>query len=127
MWNLTTVEPVGRMSSQKSIFLTEEGDAWFRRNRLSDPKPAPDSVVSAMNEFGLKPNKLLEIGCSDGWRLDIMHSRFGIECFGVDPSRQAIEIGKPTLEALERIDELKKLADVKHDAMMQSWRSDAGG
>jgi ubiquinone/menaquinone biosynthesis C-methylase UbiE len=83
---------------QKSVFLDEEGDAWFKRNqgalskRLSDGE---DSIVSAIAKtLSIIPNesgRLLEVGCGGGERLSWLTENYRIECYGVDPSSEAVD------------------------------------
>jgi ubiquinone/menaquinone biosynthesis C-methylase UbiE len=82
--------------SQKDVFLSGEGDAWFDRN----PKEMDcdsDPVIKAIQEFGIVPRKVLEIGCASGLRLACLRSKFACECHGVDPSTKAVQReGTPT-------------------------------
>ena len=57
------------MTKQSDVFLLSEGDAWYERNHAVLKEMDKDPVVCALNGSGIKPNRLLEIGCSDGWRL----------------------------------------------------------
>lgn len=79
--------------TQKNVFLAEEGDAWYGRNRealASKTDAAQDPVQQALLQAGLRPRNLLEIGCSDGWRLRQIGQRFGCACSGVEPSAAAV-------------------------------------
>ncbi len=79
---------------QADVFLNSEGDAWFARNR--DKLGERDPVWNAVIATGIRPKRVLEVGCSNGWRLAKLRDRFGCEVFGVEPSLQA------ALEAAER-------------------------
>lgn len=72
---------------QADIFLDSEGDAWLARNRnklgLHDP------VAQMMKAIDLKPERVLEVGCANGWRLAALRDKYGCEIMGVEPSRQA--------------------------------------
>ncbi len=72
---------------QKEIFMQGEGDNWYDRNRnylgLHDP------VGDVIDELHLNPDYVLEIGCSDGWRLDKLRDKFGCGILGVEPSMKA--------------------------------------
>lgn len=72
---------------QADIFLQGEGDAYLERNR--DKLGASDPVAEAIEHLGIKPQRVLEIGCLDGWRLAALRDRYGCEIYGVEPSRQA--------------------------------------
>lgn len=78
---------------QADIFMETEGDAWLQRN---PHHPDRDPVCEAINHVGIKPESVIEIGCSTGWRLKALRDRFGCSVAGVDPSEQA---GK---EAIQR-------------------------
>lgn len=75
---------------QKDIFKKSEGDAWFERN--AGHTKEVDKVTS--KAIALKPKSVLEIGCSDGWRLSMIKNATGAKCMGIDPSSKAIEHGK---------------------------------
>lgn len=76
---------------QKDIFLRSEGDAYFRR-AAGHPVPRDsDPLVKELGALGLPSgSKVLEIGCGDGERLQWLAERLGFECFGLDPSGQAV-------------------------------------
>jgi ubiquinone/menaquinone biosynthesis C-methylase UbiE len=81
--------------TQKDIFLQSEGDAWFERNEHSlacDVLAEP--VLKPLMALGVKPKRLLEIGCSSGSRLAVIAKVLGSECHGLDPSAKAIEHGQ---------------------------------
>jgi SAM-dependent methyltransferase len=72
---------------QKDIFLQSEGDAWFARNcdRLGEHDPVSEIIEAA----GIKPKRVLEIGCANGWRLSRLRGKYGCEVAGVEPSIEA--------------------------------------
>jgi ubiquinone/menaquinone biosynthesis C-methylase UbiE len=82
---------------QKEIFMQAEGDAWFARNRhgLETRKlPEDDYLLCALLEvcgsgLGLK---VLEIGCGDGARLAWLKNHLKADCYGVEPSAQAVAV-----------------------------------
>lgn len=83
--------------NQKDTFLAGEGDAWFQRNceKTAKADAASDMILSAIKYAELPPvSRVLEIGCADGSRLEILKNNFaGAECFGVDPSEKAVKAG----------------------------------
>lgn len=86
---------------QKDIFLESEGDAWFQRNRQAIAAGAGarnDSILECLSKIknsSLSPVKveLLEVGCSDGWRLEWIQNNWGVACSGIDPSSKAVQSG----------------------------------
>lgn len=80
---------------QDKIFFTKEGDNWFKRNAYALNEEAhSDAALSLIELYGLKPKKVLEIGASNGWRLEEIRSRYNAKCFGVEPSKEAVRDGK---------------------------------
>ncbi len=81
---------------QKEIFLQSEGDAWFNRNqhvvagrKLPDDDPVLREVLDllSVNTIGLK---VLEVGCGDGTRLAWLKGNLHADCYGIEPSAQAV-------------------------------------
>lgn len=83
---------------QGAIFLASEGDRWFSRNAdaLADPALPLHDVPLRMLELATsyRPRRVLEIGCSTGWRLAALRDRYDCAVTGVEPSTSAIEEGK---------------------------------
>jgi len=83
--------------NQKKIFLASEGNAYFQRNinKLTD-KDDNDIVLKALKVVELScPLRVLEIGCSDGSRLNLLKQIFSnAEYYGLDPSEDAVRAGK---------------------------------
>ncbi|SDJ32982.1 Methyltransferase domain-containing protein [Pedobacter sp. ok626] len=82
---------------QKEAFLAYEANAWFERNKvvIDNYHPEKDRVISLITEYGLKPEKVLEIGCSAGYRLNGLKEKIsGTQVFGLEPSTEAIEYGR---------------------------------
>lgn len=84
-------------NNQKESFLSYEADAWFDRNfnAIKTYDYNKDRVITLIREYNLKPESVLEIGCSAGYRLNAIRSLFN-DCsvFGIEPSEKAIEFGK---------------------------------
>jgi len=82
---------------QKEIFLQSEGDAWFTRNQqglASRKLPNDDALLREIIDF-LPVNteggvKVLEVGCGDGTRLAWLKNNLNADCYGVEPSAQAV-------------------------------------
>lgn len=72
------------MVKQSDIFLEGEGEAWFARNQ--DKLPVKnDPVIESIEDSKIAPNAVLEIGCSNGWRVKVMRDKWGCEAYGIDP------------------------------------------
>ena len=78
-------------SKQKEKFSSSEGDEWFNRNIESSTES--DKIVQLFKSIELFPKRVLEIGCSNGNSLNLMKDIFGSECWGMDPSSEAIKNG----------------------------------
>jgi ubiquinone/menaquinone biosynthesis C-methylase UbiE len=84
---------------QKDVFLESEGNAWFRRNAnavgtrtLPDGDPLLVEILRlSLPETG---TKILEIGCGEGTRLRWLKEHGGFDCYGVEPSAEAVEAAK---------------------------------
>lgn len=81
---------------QKDIFLKGEGDQYYKRNKDKLGKLGKecenDPIINILQSCRIKPNCILEIGCSDGWRLNALKKIYNdnVACFGIDPSEMAI-------------------------------------
>lgn len=87
---------------QKSVFMKEEADAWYERNKLciNQKSLSNDPIFTALQNIGYQPKRILEIGCANGWRLAQLANHYGATCYGVDPSQTAIEDGTLSYPAL---------------------------
>lgn len=84
---------------QKNIFLESEGNAWFERNaKLVSLHKLPESDPLLAEILDLpaleKGTKILEVGCGEGGRLSWLRENCGFDCYGVEPSAQAVEVAK---------------------------------
>ena len=61
------------MESQKSAFLNYEANSWFDINKgaLVNYKTENDEIISLLKFYKKKPNNILEIECSAGYRLTV--------------------------------------------------------
>jgi len=83
--------------NQRDVFLTGEGNAWFQRNKNNLAEiDDTDIVAKAIKFVELScPLRILEIGCSNGSRLELLKQIFtDAEYYGLDPSEDAIRMGK---------------------------------
>jgi ubiquinone/menaquinone biosynthesis C-methylase UbiE len=84
-----------QIMKQKEIFLQSEGDEWFARNqgRVAARKlPDDDPILRKVLELPAVGGRLkvLEIGCGDGTRLAWLKANRDADCYGIDPSGQAV-------------------------------------
>ena len=61
-----------------------------------------DPVAQLVGEGGLitKHSKVLEIGCSNGWRLRTLKDKYGCQVYGVEPSKDAIVEAKTKFDLI---------------------------
>ena len=69
---------------QKDIFLDGESEAWYARNQ-NQLTEENDPVIEAIEGARIKPGTLLEVGCSNGWRVKAMEKKWGCKAYGIDP------------------------------------------
>jgi SAM-dependent methyltransferase len=88
-------------SSQRDIFLASEADVWFERNRgaCAPNVPHPTSWIHRVPEIATcldqsSPPRLLEIGASDGAQLRAVTTMCEVECYGIEPSKLAVNAAK---------------------------------
>ena len=88
--------------SQKKVFLSGEGNQWYERNKSAlSTATAEDPVLQALNHCMMAPERVLEIGCADGWRLAEIERHYGCQSYGIDPSEQAITTGQAEHSTLQ--------------------------
>ncbi len=90
-------------NKQKHIFSSSEGDQWFDRNSHLDydNRCDHDPILIELTRLNVPINNCLEIGCSDGWRLNAIHRKYGSNCYGIDPSKKAIDRGNEKYKNLD--------------------------
>ena len=84
--------------SQESKWLDKEGDSWFDRSKNNLEKIERfdwcDYLIGMLDDKS-NLNSFLELGCSNGWRLEKLRQTFPeADLVGVDASSKAIESGK---------------------------------
>ncbi len=80
--------------SQKDIVYNLEGDAIFKRLKDKLGKNNYDERLNNIIETsGIYPKSILEIGSGNGWRLDYLRKKYDAECYGIEPSPEAIMEG----------------------------------
>lgn len=90
-------------ANQTSMFLQSEGDAWFERNKqVLESRPGHfecDLITSELAPFRDDIHDILEIGCGDGSKTELLASFFGARAAGIDPSAKAIDHGRQRMQA----------------------------
>ena len=110
--------------AQKQAFLGREGDAWFWRNRAKLAQVTQDPVEATLSTIPLQPRAFLEIGCSNGWRVNRLAQAFRAPGYGIDPSEQAIAEGKslyPDLTLLKGTAEKLPFPDATFDIVIYGF------
>ncbi len=72
------------MGRQSDIFLKSEGEAWYNRNHAKIDMEN-DPILGAIEEAGIKPRSVFEVGCSRGYRLAILRDKYECHAIGTDP------------------------------------------
>lgn len=83
------------MATQKEIFEAGEGNQWFYRNKKSSLFLAENDgkIIDLIQSLEVSFQKVLEIGCSNGHLIEKIRRNFDVDCYGIDPSSEAIEDG----------------------------------
>ncbi len=91
-------------TKQKQIFRNSEGNQWYQRNKSKLESAVcdegNDQVLASVKALRLQPHSILEIGCSNGWRLENLRQLYNAKCYGIDPSAIAIQEGKTLFKKL---------------------------
>lgn len=86
-------------ATQRRVFVRGEGDAYYRRHRHGlwgeGAASGVDPPLRVLRQLRLSPGAVLEIGCSDGWRVGALAQHPGVDlAAGVDPSSAALCAGR---------------------------------
>jgi SAM-dependent methyltransferase len=89
---------VSKTAEQDSVFLGGEGDAWYRRNAETLAVRRNDAMLTVLSQLDRlgEIESVCDLGCSDGWRLDVLRAmlpkarRFA----GAEPGAEAIASGR---------------------------------
>jgi ubiquinone/menaquinone biosynthesis C-methylase UbiE len=83
-------------SSQDDIFSASEGNRWFERNKshLEKFDPETDWPMKLIELYSLCPQKVLEVGASNGVRLAAIAERYQSLTVAVEPSADAVQDGQ---------------------------------
>lgn len=97
-------QPISGSTIASEAFLRSEGDAYFVRNRenrkhIKDQDSEIDRFISNVLKLHSSTiGKVLEIGSSDGRKLEAICDSLGSQGVGVDPSQLAVEEGNARFE-----------------------------
>lgn len=88
--------------TQLRTFMGGEGDRYFERNRplYDEADPATDPPLRLIESYDLTPQDVLEVGCSNGYRLAAVARIHGSRVTGVEPSEAAIADGRERFPAV---------------------------
>jgi SAM-dependent methyltransferase len=88
---------------QDALWSGGEGDNYYGRNRetLKAKSADSDPAIGLVRRHGLRPRHVLELGCADGWRLELLRAELGCDAAGIDASREAIRAGRADYPELE--------------------------
>lgn len=94
--------------TQDDIFKKDEGDRWYDRNKnYLDSQDSSDSiphdVLSLRNwlmPFRGKIRRILEIGCSNGKKLEVLCQMLDASGAGIEPSSQAVNDGNQRMQGV---------------------------
>lgn len=111
--------------SQKNTFLGGEGDSWWSRNRKKlEADDHMEPVVAAVDGAGIAPREILEIGCSNGWRLNRMARKYGAAVAGIEPSGQAVADARsrfPAFDVVQGTADKLPFADARFDLVIYGF------
>lgn len=103
---------------QRQSFILDEGDQWFKRNKLVDMEHDPVLHSIKFLNPEIRGN-ILEIGCSDGKRLDQLKKVYQVAVHGVEPSKTAVtEANKKGLQVLQGTADNLPYANKKFDMLI---------
>ncbi len=83
--------------TQDAVFAGGEGDQWFERNRQALARkdtPEHDPVLRVLQLANLQPRRVIEIGASNGFRLNLLQQLRPCDVTAVDVSEAAIVEGR---------------------------------
>lgn len=90
------------MKEQKKIFLESEANNWFARNKSASRfKQQEDLIAVNVNKYEINPQRILEIGCASGIKLNYLQELTSATCYGIDPSSSAIGEAKEKFPKLQ--------------------------
>jgi len=92
---------------QEDIFNSGEADAWFTRNKdaILTKTREQDITYQYLQKLipEIKAKNIIEIGCSNGFRLNWFAEDFGLDCFGLEPSKRAVDDGQKRYHSTDKL------------------------
>lgn len=102
------------MRKQHDIF-KYEGNRWFSRNPRHLQPDYPDHITAFLRTVSLRPKRILDIGCANGYRLQMIRGIIpDAEAYGIEPSNKAVQDG------IEHYPELHLAEGFSHDLSLFS-------
>jgi len=111
------------IKTQKDAFLSYEADNYFLRNKDVKYTGENDVVLKVLREYNQQPRKVLEIGCSTGYRLDAISKLYkDAKTTGLEPSSEAIARGSAEYPHVKFVkgtaDDMKDLESASFDLVI---------
>jgi SAM-dependent methyltransferase len=104
---------------QDDVFAAGEGDQWFQRNRsvLGSIEPMKtDPVLRIIGLAGLMPERAVEIGASNGFRLHLLQQLYHCQVIAVEPSEDAIAHGRKEFPEVQFVKGIASALPIEDDA-----------
>ena len=104
--------------SQDQIFAASEGDHWFERNRVtlsSADRLVHDPPLRLLEICSITPAYVLEVGASNGYRLNTLRERYGCRAVAVEPSEAAIKDGEQRYPSIQFLNGVASAIPIKEN------------
>ena len=83
------------MKKNRVFFNVKDANEWFKRNQILIPSKTSDKPIQLLAEwlhpFKTEISNILEIGCGNGQRLNILSQTFNANGYGIEPSSDALK------------------------------------
>tara|TARA_A100001035_G_C27754014_1_gene487985 strand:+ start:306 stop:947 length:642 start_codon:yes stop_codon:yes gene_type:complete len=87
--------------SNKKIFNDGEADAFFDRYKKGQDLKPLKFLRDWLVPFKKNINKMLEIGCGNGFSLDYLSNEIKAKAFGIEPSKNAVNFVKKKFPSIK--------------------------
>jgi ubiquinone/menaquinone biosynthesis C-methylase UbiE len=104
---------------QSLTFLHGEGEAWMARNAGRYDENS-DPVLEAIDKYKLIPDRVLEVGCADGARLEVMQRMWGCHVEGYDPAYGS-KRGSSRVQVWAGTADRLQYSDEQFDMLIYGW------